>query len=183
MRAVAFLHACGVTLNSFDDSSLLLSSWEDDCVRDDADETAVYVTSLLHSVSLPDAADEADAALPAPWGVLVHSEASQLGAHIASLIFSALSADGPAPRTSARELCRLFADVHRHDWRAIRDFCADEPAWATPVALLDEGAGAGWAVLAALLAAGDTSGVHERRALLASAAQWRAAVEASTPLS
>jgi hypothetical protein len=181
VRAVAFLHACRLTLNAFDASSLLLSSWEDSCVRHGADEPAVFVTNLLFSVALPDNAEEADAVLPAPWGVLMRAEASNLGVHIASLVFSALSADGPAPRTSARELCRLFTDVHRHDWRAIRAFCADEPAWTPAVALLDEGAGAGWAVLAALLAARDT-GVHERHALLASAAQWRAAVEASAPL-
>jgi hypothetical protein len=183
VRAVAFLHTCRITLNCFDSGSLLLSSWEDGCVREDTDEPAVYLTNLLYSIVLPDDAEDAGAALPVPWGHLMRLEASHLGLHIASVVFTALtSAASTRARTSARELCHLFADVHRHDWRAIRAFCAHEPAWAPPVALLGEGGGAGWALLAALLAGGDTSGVHERRALLTNAARWRAAVEASTPL-
>ena len=63
--------------------------------------------------------------------------------------------------------------MHRHDWRAIRAFCADEPAWAPAVALLDEGAGAGWAVLAALPAARDTGGMRCWRALRSGVPLWK----------
>ena len=73
-----------------------------------------------------------------------------LGGALAELIFSALSREGPTPRTGADALRRTFVDVFARDWAAVAAFCGEEPAWAPACGLLAASGGAGWALLAAL---------------------------------
>ncbi len=182
--ALAHCHARRVAHGALDARALLLSTADDASPNGATVRLANFGFSVVGGPTAaprqsadrdtPDAdaeaADDAAAALAAA----AQSDCRALGLALAELVFAALSLEGPGPRTAAPALARIFDDIFARDWRAIAAFCAEEPAWGPPCALLGARGGAGWALLAALTEE-DTYSADAPR-VLAAAAQLAEAV-------
>ena len=125
------------------------------CRADDLHALAYVLLELLLQTATP-------ASPPPPAGLASFLSKSD--------VFSAASADEvgggvrqaaedrPPPPSDLQSLKRLVEDVFKGDvCGEFRQYCAEEPAWASAVAILDESDRAGWRVIQELVECRDAS--------------------------
>ena len=177
--ALAWLHSKRVAHGALDASCILLSTQEDAAAQLAPDGTRGSLAPVVRLSNLGFACvghTNSDAEALMVLADVAQADCRALGCAIAECVFSALSSEGPGPRTSAAALRRLFDDIFQREWDAILAFCTEEPAWSEPCALLARGGGAGWALIAALWDDGTYSG--DAQTVIQAREAWLAAVEA-----
>jgi len=162
LQVVAWLHGKGVVHRSLGPSSLLLST-TDQRAAEMLTVRAIDLGFAATASTVPQ--DEVERAMQrgaSPLNVLpvlALNDLHGLGYVLLELYLAAAAAQdapdeatGAARSTEQQALKRLIEDVFGGDVRgAFRDYCAEEPAWAGAVAMLDEEGGAGWALLQQLV--------------------------------
>lgn len=161
LQVLAFLHGRGIVHRSVGPSSLLLST-TDQSAYEQLSVRAIDLGFAASASTLPQ--DEIDRAIQrgaSPLNVLpllALNDLHGLGYVLIELFLATAAAqDAPDKADSARSteqqaLKRLIEDIFGGDVRGeFRDYCAEEPAWAGAVAMLDEDDGAGWELLQQLV--------------------------------
>ena len=158
---LAFLHGRGIVHRSVGPSSLLLST-TDQNAYEQLSVRAIDLGFAASASTLPQ--DEIDRAIQrgaSPLNVLpllALNDLHGLGYVLIELLLATATAqDAPDKAENVRSteqqaLKRLIEDIFGGDVRGeFRDYCAEEPAWAGAVAMLDEDGGAGWELLQQLV--------------------------------
>ena len=186
LQVLAFLHGRGIVHRSVGPSSLLLST-TDQSAYEQLSVRAIDLGFAASASTLPQ--DEVDRAIQrgaSPLNVLpllALNDLHGLGYVLIELFLAtataqdadqALPSASTARSTEQQALKRLIEDIFGGDVRGeFRGYCAEEPAWAGAVAMLDEDGGAGWELLQQLVDCrrGELAGSVSAQSLLESS-KW-----------
>ena len=129
--AVAAIHRRGVAHNAIDATSFQLNTTDDR----EADDVEVRLMNFGFAAPLTEETRRGDVRAAAVVA--------------AEVVFGAFALGGPDHRTSAASLASLFDRVFALDPKRAREYCVEEPDWASAVEFWDyrDRQGDGWAIL------------------------------------